>query len=107
MTIDTIYRNGDLTIIPITEVQFKQLKLKQSKDNVLALGETSGHRHLAVVDRPETLTVWEFLANTGAKVVEAQSPFTITHEEHKTLTVPYRHSVVLPRREIDYFTNTV
>src|SRR3990167_5048915 len=107
MIIDTICRNGDLTIIPITEAQFKQLKLKQAKDNILALGEVTGHRHLAVVDRPATVTVWEFLANSAVKVVETETPFTITHEEHKTLTVPYKHSVVFPRREMDWFVNTV
>ena len=102
-----IYRHGDLTLLTIAKSVIRKLKLKKAKDNVLALGETTGHRHVAVVDRPDTLSVQDVLDGAlGVKVMEADTQVEITHQEHKTLVIPKQDTVVLPRREYDWFAKS-
>jgi len=60
----------------------EQKKLKKVADNVLALGEFTGHHHRAV---GKDIAVFEDEA--GNKYLEAPNGGTIVHEEHKPLAV--------------------
>lgn len=56
----------------------KNKRTEKNKDRALAYGEVTGHAHRANVD------VWE--TEDGTK--ELDGPATITHEEHKPVTIP-------------------
>lgn len=80
----------------------KKQKLNKNKDKALAYGEVTGHMHRVEVD------VYE-LDNGGR---EFKGATTITHEEHKPITIPnkkwesgivleFDHLAQMERRVID------
>jgi hypothetical protein len=94
-----IYRHGDLIIKSVRKIKGK--KLKHNGSFVLAEGETTGHRHLVTVEKTIDLTVFGigdifYMSNSA--------PATVTHEEHKTLTLPAGDWVVEREQEKDWFT---
>jgi len=87
-----LYRHGDLLIKPIDNIP-KDAKL--NKDNILALGEVTGHKHRLNIKQ---LSVYETL---GQKYVSLKQKTDLVHEEHNTLTLEPGNYVVLMEREFD------
>ena len=89
------YQQGDVLI---EKVEFNsQLKKVESKEGIiLAEGEVTGHMH-KVKEKAEL-----FRDSNGQFYLSTNGPTTITHEEHKPITVPggfYKIGIV---REYDY-----
>jgi len=70
----------------------KNTARKKIKGRILAEGELTGHAHRI------TLDVFEGPDNTR----EFEGAATITHEEHKPITVPDREWSTAQVREFDY-----
>lgn len=94
-----IYRHGDLLITP-TKMSRKLKAIKHNGTYILAEGETTGHRHLITVEKPSDMVV------SGLDVIylSLKSNATVTHEEHKTITIPIGDYKVIHEREKDWFS---
>ncbi len=75
------YRQGDVLIIPTTEVSSEGLR--PHGDLTVAIGEATGHSHrfmdagaIALYDAPD-----------GDIIAEVSSDATIVHEEHASITI--------------------
>ena len=98
--------HGDVNLRPITKEEYQNLiqgtqKVEHSGKFVLAEGETSGHKHILTVERPETLTIHR--TKDGRGLFAFSAPGTITHEEHKPLTTTEQFYIQEPEREFDWF----
>jgi len=94
-------RHGDLIFTKIDKLP----KLKTQKENsfVLADGEATGHRH--VITSPKIITWGK--DEQDRLFFALQKEAEITHEEHKTITLPpgkYRMEI---EKEYDYFLEEV
>ena len=96
-----IMRHGDVLI---KQVSALPKGVKKIKTNVLAEGEITGHRHTVVVDRPDTMTMYEA---ANGKFLELCAPAVVTHQEHKTLTIPAGIFEVTIEREFDPFNEVI
>jgi len=80
-----IYRQGDVLIVPVDEIPSG---LKRTKKVTLALGEVTGHHHtiyggaVGFADDENGLADY-FEVNAGSG-----EGATLTHQEHKNITIP-------------------
>ncbi|MDE1833839.1 MAG: hypothetical protein KGH64_00720 [Candidatus Micrarchaeota archaeon] len=88
MTMGKIYRQGDCLLI---EVEKLPDQLKQ-KDNILLLGEATGHHH-----KIENGIV--YADANGMQYVQVQKEATLTHQEHEWLTLPKGNYQMRRQRE--------
>jgi hypothetical protein len=98
------YRHGDLLIRKVEKLP-KKIKKREGKDhNVLAYGEVTGHKHVICAEPKKQLEMYEddkgniYFGTTGA---------TITHEEHKTITIEPGIHIVEHEREFDPFSDEI
>lgn len=91
--------HGDVSFHPITELPkgLKKIDLKDTK-YVVAHGE-SGHLHQLVLNSPADVDIYIDPA-TGLHVLQFHNQATITHEEHKTLTI--EPGIFIEKREQEY-----
>ena len=92
-------RHGDLILTPTKNKGLKSLGKFGSF--VLALGETTGHKHLLVAEKTTQFEV--FKDNEGRFVLKLNNPATISHEEHNTITIMPDTYVVGNEQEYNYF----
>jgi len=93
-----IYRQGDLLIKQIDKLPEN---LKKIKDNIIAIGEATGHKH-QLLER-ET-TQFEILEDEkGNKFLNIKQPTDLIHEEHKMITIEKGIYFIKHEREYDYF----
>ena len=88
------YQQGDVMIKPLEQVPEGGIRVSGA---VLAKGEATGHRHVAV---GEGVAVLE---REGVRYLNAPCGARITHAEHKEMAIPpgqYRIDIV---REYDHF----
>ena len=78
----THYRQGDVLIIPVTNIP---TGLTQTKRVTLALGEVTGHHHTICED---TATGWGSAEDSLANYFESGNTMTLTHQEHNPITIP-------------------
>jgi hypothetical protein len=90
-------RHGDIPLHLIKELPKKCSKVA-SDSFVLALGETTGHKH---VIKGSGLQV--FQSADGRFYLKVMRDAVVTHEEHKTLTVFPGIYEVGKEREMDWF----
>ena len=85
-----VIRHGDVTLIKVGDLPKEVTKLKGRRE--LAFGETTGHAHrIDVGDLFET--------KNGSLYLRTDRLATVTHEEHKTVTVePGVYRVVIKRQ---------
>ena len=92
-----LYQQGDVLLISVDEIPEKAKKVAKQKGRyILAEGEATGHAH-AVIDKIGLFNVEDNL------FLNATKEFTVTHEEHKNITVPpgkYKIHIV---KEYDHF----
>lgn len=94
-----LYRHGDLLLRPTKETVRGTLKT----EHVLAYGEVTGHRHL-LRTKEAGIRVQELPTKTLLQLI---FPGTLTHEEHKTLTIPAGNYELVREREFDPFESLI
>jgi hypothetical protein len=87
-------RQGDLLIKKISEMP---ANVKESGDKILALGETTGHKHQLMSS--EILRVGN---NKTVQYLEIVEPDKILHEEHAKIDLHPGKFQVTQQREFDY-----
>ena len=99
-----IYRQGDIIIKQIEELP-KNLKVV-SKENqfILAEGEQTGHKHTLVAE-PQTMEILQ--DESGRYYIKLSNAATLTHQEHKIITLPEGIYEVGNEREYDYFLEEI
>lgn len=91
------YRHGDLSF-HLIDVLFKAECVGKS-GYVLARGEHTDHKHVIEGD------VEIYKDETGRLFVKIEGMGTITHEEHKPITLPPGTYEMKHEQEFDYFLN--
>lgn len=91
-----IYRQGDVLLVRIAELP----KEATRKDNIVAFGETTGHKH----QFDEGAVVYK--TASGQQVVQIQKTAILQHEEHKHLTIPKGIYEIRIQREFDVAAET-
>lgn len=97
-----IFRQGDLVIKPIEKLPENLKVVSKGNQFVLAEGEQTGHKHLLVAEKLEVLQ-----DEKGRYYFQLQNNATITHEEHKTITILPGIYEVGNEQEYDYFLREV
>jgi len=95
-------RQGDLGI---TSIQKLPDNLKELKTNVLAYGETTGHKHQLLETMPQQFSILE--DKNGNQYLEINQPTDLIHEEHKTITIERGFYIIKREREYDYFAEEI
>jgi hypothetical protein len=90
------YQQGDVCLISCCCEPAGKVKT----DGIVAYGEVTGHCHKVIVDG-ELVKVIE--NEKGELYVKAQKPFSVVHEEHKTIEVPAGVWKIGKVREFDHF----
>ena len=96
----TIFRHGDLGIVPIAELP-KNLIEVGGDGFVLAVGETTGHRHIIVKEGLET-EIKIYRDSKGRYYLKIEKGnAVITHEEHKPIILSPGIYIQDVQREFD------
>jgi len=103
------YRHGDISFHGISEKEAKEMTKipwdKNAKKDlssfVVALGESTGHKHVLTMEKPKSLAVIEM--ENGEAIMVLNAPGTITHEEHDPITLEPGFYVKKIEREYDPF----
>jgi len=93
------YRHGDVSLHQITELPKELKKQKHNGSFAIALGETTGHKHSVVIDRPQDMSIYLDEA-TGLFVLDLKSEAKITHEEHRTIIL--EPGIYIQKQEQEY-----
>lgn len=115
---DRIKRHGDLLILKVSSLP---ASIVQTDNNVLAVGETTGHSHRLtgrafVYDNPNKETVGKTANDLGfsslrdvvpSKFFLAKSDQELVHEEHKPLGIETGAYAVINEREYDPFAAAI
>lgn len=101
---NNIARHGDLNFRSVDKP--KGLK-KINKDNqfVLAEGEHTGHKHLAVADKEATLNIYEKEGKMYMEVLDGD--VKLSHQEHKTIVFQPGFYEVGHEEEYDPFAKQI
>lgn len=94
-------RHGDLILMPINELPDFD-KLTETGSTVLAVGETTGHKHQI---RGSQVLVYEDEAQT--KYVSIKGSAQLVHEEHNTIDLEPGVYKVINEREFDPFLEEI
>ena len=97
-----IFRSGDILLKEVKKP--KNLKFVGKKTSfVLAIGETTGHKHLLTA---EPTTVFDvFQDEKGNYYLEMENKGMLTHEEHKEITIERGFYIIGHEQEYNYFEN--
>lgn len=90
-------QQGDCLLKPIQTCDFKTRK----QDNVLLAGEATGHYHRV------TEGDFDLYQEANRIVLNAITSCTVTHEEHKPITIPPGIYEVDQVREFDHLEKTM
>lgn len=93
-------RHGDVPLHQTDKIEGQKKTHKGSV--ILAWGEATGHNHTLTVENPKDMLVYQISENEWTIVLTA--PGTLTHPEHKTLTVEPGTWRVGREREFDWFS---
>lgn len=101
--------HGDVLLRPISKEEYQKLikgaeAVNHNGKYILAEGETTGHKHVLTVEKPETLTIHKLPDGRG--VFRFGSQGRITHEEHEVLTTTEEFYIQEAEREYDWFEKT-
>lgn len=93
---------GDVKFVPVAEMP-KGKEVKHNGSDVLALGETTGHKHVITVARPEMMIITVL---DGNKFINLLGPAVVTHEEHSDIALAPGIYRIGAEREVDWFAQT-
>lgn len=96
-------RHGDINLHLADEI--KGTEIKHNGTFILGLGETTGHRHILTVEKPQDLIIKQDI--NGDYYFELLAEGTVTHEEHRTLKVPAGIYKKFQEEEVDHFAQSV
>jgi hypothetical protein len=93
-----LFQQGDVLLRELKSFNCAGAQRARPRDGryVIAAGEMTGHAHTVDLS-VEVLTVGE------TRLIRAEHPFTITHEEHGPVTVPAGLWEIGTVREYDHF----
>lgn len=100
---NTPIRHGDICFHPVVKIKGKIIKHDGSF--VVGLGETTGHKHILTVSRPEDLIIKQ--DKKGDYYFELLSTGKLTHEEHRTIEIPAGIYHKFQEEEVDHFAHSV
>ena len=95
------YRHGDISFHPLKELPKNLKKVEHNGMWIAAYGEVTGHKH--IVKERENDSFFLYQDEKGNFILDVQKPVTITHEEHKTITIKKGFYIKEQEREYDYF----
>jgi hypothetical protein len=97
-------RNGDINFHPVDK---REGDIIENKDNkfVVGYGETTGHKHVLTVDRPQDMIISR--DSLGNYYFEMLEDGILTHEEHKTIKLPKGIYRKFQEEEVDHFAGSV
>lgn len=98
--VKNLYRHGDLGLTQLLKAPRFIKKVFSGDKYVLAEGEATGHKHLLTADPKTKLKIYEDAE--GRKYISTEGA-TLTHEEHKPLTIGKGLYVIKHEKEYDYF----
>lgn len=98
--IQKVYRHGDISLHPSSEVLGE--KVKHNGSFVLAEGETTGHKHVISVPSVDDMEI--FRTPEGGYFMRLKTEGTITHEEHRKVKVAPGVYKMVNEREFDWFS---
>ncbi len=102
---ESLKQQGDVLVFSVSQDQWPQNLRRVEKENgrlVLAKGEATGHAH-TIADPAADL----FSNDSGELFLTASGEITVSHEEHKPITLSpgqYKIGIV---REVDPFADEV
>lgn len=97
-----IFRQGDVLLVPVTQIPQEARKQRSRRRLVLAEGEMTGHHHVLEVDQAtklEELLLPGDVAELEQRFVRVLDEAVLTHQEHATLTIPPGDYEVRRQRE--------
>jgi hypothetical protein len=97
------YRHGDINLHEVEKIKGKTVK--HDGTFILGLGETTGHRHVLTMEKPQDLIIRK--DGEGNYYFELKSEGKLTHEEHKTLTVKPGIYKRVQEQEVDHFQGSI
>ena len=101
-----IYRHGDVGITPINKLPSELAQKYKGNSFVLAYGEQTGHKHLLTMSPHAFVEVLENSQNQSFLKIWG-GVGTLTHEEHKTITIQPGIYKINTEREYDYFMEEI
>lgn len=104
MKTNNLGRHGDLNFRATNKVEGKKLDIK-SNSFVLAFGEHTGHKHVLTMPDLEDYEMYRTL--DGGYILNLKKEGTITHEEHKPITLEAGIYKMTQEREFDYALSEV
>lgn len=99
-----IIRSGDIILKSIEKPE--NLKsLGKFSEYILALGETTGHKHTLVAEPTQMFEILE--DEKGRKFIQMSGEGKITHQEHKEVKVMPDFYILGNEQEYNYFSQEV
>src|SRR3990167_6850174 len=98
-----IWRHGDVMLYEVEKMPAGAVKKVSSF--ILALGETTGHKHVLTAEPQTLIEILE--ASNGRRYLKVNGQAELTHEEHKTITVLPGIYEQRQEREYDNFQHAV
>lgn len=96
-----LYQQGDVLIELVAEIPYDaNLRPATERGHVLAEGEETGHFHVT----RDNVLMYE---KDGVLYLRADESFTVSHDEHKPVTVPAGRYRIRQVREFDPFTEAI
>lgn len=96
-------RHGDINFSPVTKSVGETVNHNGSF--IVGYGEATGHHHRITVKNPTDLVIRKDAE--GDYYFELKSKGTLSHEEHKTITIPPGTYKKIHEREKDWFSLSV
>jgi hypothetical protein len=96
------YRHGDVLFerIEVAPSDSRRTQTEDEKTGVVQRGESTSHAH--IIDDMAGIDLFSVFPQ---RFLSAGKKFTITHEEHKSLTIPAGNYRIHIAREYDYLLN--
>lgn len=91
-------RHGDLVVIPVKDVP-KEAKV--AEDNILARGESTGHKHQLLGGNAQ------ILRQKSQQFIEVIAPCELTHEEHGIIPFDVGLKIVLEQHQYNPYSEAM
>jgi hypothetical protein len=98
-------RHGDLSLFPIKKLPKGLTTVKHTGSFVVALGSTSGHRHVLSVSNKKNMEIYK--DKDGRFYFKFSTLAKYTHEEHKELVIEKGIYADVRERESDHFEQSI
>jgi len=90
-----IHRQGDVLLVGISPKEFNAVKNLTRKDNIVAYGEVSGHKHQFL-----TQDVQIFVDEQDRQFIDVSQDSELVHDSHASQTISQGYYKYVPQREL-------